>query len=56
MIIEGIAADDESKIEAGSKLFEQGRNDAIAATLQFQVESPTRVMLEKLSDAYHDDK
>ena len=56
MIIEGIAADDESKVEAGSKLFEQGRNDAIAATLQFQVESPTRVMLEKLSDAYHDDK
>ncbi len=53
MMIEGIAIGDESRIAQGGKLFEEGRNQAIASVLAFTgSDSPHAAQLKRLLDAY----
>ena len=59
MMIEGIAIGDESRIARGEKLFEEGRNQAIASVLAFTgSDSPHAAQLKRLLDAYdpHEDQ
>ena len=53
MMIEGISLDDASRIAEGAKLFEDGRNKAIAAAIEFTgPDSPHTAHLKRLHDAY----
>jgi hypothetical protein len=53
MMIEGIVRGDESRLSQGEKLFEEGRNKAIAAVVSLDdSDSPEAVHLRRLLDAY----
>jgi hypothetical protein len=53
MMIEGVSLEDDSRITEGARLFEDGRNKALAAVVAFAgSDNPQAAHLKRLMDAY----
>jgi hypothetical protein len=55
MILEGYTTGDSSKVVAGSKLFEDGRNEVLASVVELgDPNSPESKGLKRVLDAYQE--